>query len=65
MKAKDFKSFNADIYIYGNNNEIVFSYILAITLFISLALILSLLIAMIVKKCIRRNQYFDSEDSLI
>ena len=65
MKAKDFKSFEADIYIYGNNNEIVFSYILAITLFISLALILSLLIAMIVKKCIRRNQYFDSEDSLI
>ena len=59
MKTNDFKSYKVDIYIYGNNNEIL------ISLIISLAFILALLIAIIIKKCIGRNQYFDSDDSLI
>jgi len=65
MKTNDFKSYKVDIYIYGNNNEILFEYIIVISLIISLAFILALLIAIIIKKCIGRNQYFDSDDSLI
>ena len=65
MKTNDFKSYKVNVDIYGNNNEILFSYISLISLVISIALILALLIFILIRKCIRRNEYFDSNDSLI
>lgn len=65
MKTNDFKNYTVDIGIYGNNNENLFDYISVISLIVSVSLILALLIGILVKKCIGRNQYFDSEDSLI
>ena len=65
MKSNDFNSYKVDIYIYGNNNEVLLNFILIISLIVSLAFILALLFTIIIKKCIGRNQYFDSDDSLI
>ena len=65
MKSNDFNGYEVNIYIYGNNNELLLSIILVISLIVSLAFILALLFTIIIKKCIGRNQYFDSDDSLI
>ena len=65
MEKNNFQNYTIDVYLYGNNNEILYAFIVVISLIVSVAIILIILIVFLLKICLKKDQYFDKEDSLI
>ena len=65
IEKNKINTYNIDIMIYGNNNEILLNIIVVIALLISVVIILVILIVFLMKMCMKKDQYFDSEDSLL
>ena len=65
IEKNKINTYNIDIMIYGNNNEILLNIIVVIALLISVVIILVIIIVFLMKMCMKKDQYFDSEDSLL
>jgi hypothetical protein len=65
MKTDSFKNYKIDIEIIGNNREKLFNNILMVSLLVSIIILLVLFATFIMKKCYKKNKYYDTEDSLL